>query len=67
MSETRSSNEIYSLHETRRVRLRVYYPSDLNQLVLRTDLDWDKDILPGTIDRNGSFAESGDHASIPVS
>ena len=57
MSELTSSPNMYSLHETRRLRLRVYYPSDCDQLVLHTDLDWDKDILPSIIDRSASFAE----------
>ena len=47
----------YDLHETRQLCLRIHYPADLDQLVLRTDLDWDKDILPSSIDRQGSFAE----------
>jgi hypothetical protein len=47
----------YDLHETRQLCLRIHYPADLDQLVLRTDLDWDKDILPSSIAREGSFAE----------
>ena len=57
MPEAASPRNLYALHETRRLRLRVYYPSDCDQLVLHTDLDWDKDILPSTIDRSASFAE----------
>jgi predicted alpha/beta superfamily hydrolase len=52
-----SSPVRYDLHETRQLCLRIHYPADLDQLVLRTDLDWDKDILPSSIDRQGSFAE----------
>jgi len=57
MSQAKSSIDIYSLHETRWVRVRVHYPKELTQLVLRTDLDWDKDILPSAIDHKGSFAD----------
>ena len=48
---------LYTLHETRGVRLRIHYPTDLDEMVLRTELDWDRDILPTTIDRVGLFAE----------
>ncbi len=48
---------MYSLHEPRRRRLRVHYPAHCDQLVLRTELDWDKDILPVAADPNGLFAE----------
>ena len=57
MSRAKSATAIYSLHETRRVRLRVHYPNHLVQLVMRTDLDWDKDIFPSAVDHNASFAE----------
>lgn len=52
-----SPADLYNLHESRQIRLRVHYPTDLDQLVLRTDLDWDKDILPAAIDREGLSAE----------
>ena len=57
MPEATSPRNLYKLNETRRVRLRIHYPSDLDQMVLRTNLDWDKDILPSAIDRDHSFAE----------
>ena len=57
MSETESPANMYSLHEVRELCLRVYYPNDCGQLVLRTDLDWHKDVLPIAIDPKGSFAE----------
>ena len=41
----------------RKVRLRVHYPDQLDRMVLRTDMDWDKDVLPSTVDRRASFAE----------
>jgi predicted alpha/beta superfamily hydrolase len=57
MSSVISSDNLYILHETRTVRIRLHYPKNLDQLVLRTDLNWDQDILPGSIDKNGLFAE----------
>jgi enterochelin esterase-like enzyme len=57
MPEAASPAEMYSLHEAREVCLRVYYPTTFEQLVLRTDMDWDKDVLPTTIDSKESFAE----------
>jgi hypothetical protein len=57
MPEMPSSWNLYALRETRKVRLRVHYPNDLEQMVIRTELDWDKDIVPSTIDRAASFAE----------
>ena len=57
MPSATSDQKLYALHETRNVRLRIHYPTDLDKLVLRTDLDWEKDILPGSIDRDGLFAE----------
>ena len=59
MPEGMSPHRLYKLNETRRVRLRIHYPVDLDQMVLRTDLDWDKDILPIRIDHEGWFAEFG--------
>jgi predicted alpha/beta superfamily hydrolase len=49
--------DLYNLHETREIRLRVHYPTELEHLVVRTDADWDKDILPDSIDHAGLFAE----------
>lgn len=49
--------DLYKLHEVREIRLRVHYPTELEHLVLRTDEDWEKDILPDSIDRTGCFAE----------
>ncbi|HVO64642.1 MAG TPA: alpha/beta hydrolase-fold protein [Terriglobales bacterium] len=57
MPETASSRNLYSLRERRKVRLRVRYLGEIDRMVLRTDLDWDKDVLPCTIDRDASFAE----------
>jgi len=57
MPETASPGNLYALHETRKVRLRIHYPTDLDRMMLRTDLDWDKDILPTAIDREALFAE----------
>ena len=57
MSEAASPADMYSLHEARELCLRVYYPNVCEQLVLRTDLDWDKDVLPTTIDSKDSYAE----------
>jgi hypothetical protein len=48
---------LFSLDEARELPLRVYYPNICGQLVLRTDLDWDKDVLPTAIDPKDSFAE----------
>ena len=57
MPETVSGRDLYSLHAVRKVRLRVHYPDQLDRMVLRTDMDWDKDVLPSTVDRRASFAE----------
>jgi len=57
MPEPDSPHDLYKLNETRHVRLRIHYPTDLDQIVLRTDLDWDKDVLPTAIDRQGMFVE----------
>jgi len=57
MSSARSTNDIYSLLHSRHVRLRVHYPKDLVEVVLRTDLDWEKDIFPRAVDCHGLFAE----------
>jgi len=48
---------MYELHEKRRVRLRIHYPTALDSMVLRSDLDWDTDVLPSAIDRAARFAE----------
>lgn len=52
-----TSPDIYSLNEKCTRRLRIHYSDVRDQLVLRTDMDWSKDILPTTLDRDGSFAE----------
>jgi predicted alpha/beta superfamily hydrolase len=52
-----SIRKLYALDETHIVRLRLHYPTDLERLVLRTDIDWDKDVLPTSIDRDGLYAE----------
>ncbi|MGC1451214.1 MAG: alpha/beta hydrolase-fold protein [Candidatus Sulfotelmatobacter sp.] len=52
-----TDRNLYALRDTRRLRVRVHYPNSVDQMVLRTDLDWDKDILPSTVDFDGSFAE----------
>jgi len=57
MPEAALARDLYKLHEKRWVRLRVHYPSDLDQIVLRTGLDWDKDIPPTVINHELSFAE----------
>ena len=57
MPETDSETNMYSLREARDLSLRVHYPAAGDQLVLRTDLDWDKDILPSVVDPQGAFAE----------
>ena len=57
MPEGTTTRNLYALERPHRVRVRVHYPNGLDQMVLRTELDWDKDILPSTIDRGGSFAE----------
>jgi hypothetical protein len=57
VSETFSNGDLYSLHAMRKVHLRVHYPEQLDRMVLRTDMDWDKDVLPSTVDRRASFAE----------
>src|SRR5215472_11090878 len=57
MTKTATAKHLYRLHETRSIRLRVHYPAELDELVLRTDIDWDRDIRPNTIDQDGSFAE----------
>jgi enterochelin esterase-like enzyme len=57
MSETASKRDLYALHATRRVLLRVHYPNQLDQIVLRTEKDWDTDIPPNRVDPDASFAE----------
>jgi enterochelin esterase-like enzyme len=57
MSTTSSTRNLYSLHEPRTVRLRVRYPQQLDRMVLRTELDWDKDIPPVAVDSVDCFAE----------
>jgi predicted alpha/beta superfamily hydrolase len=56
-SDDTSPTDLYKLHEKRKVCLRIHYPTNLDQLVLRTDMDWDKDIEPTSIDHAGLFAE----------
>lgn len=56
MAET-SNRKLYVLQDPRKLRLRVHYPKDLDQIVLRTELDWENDILPDNIDHKGLFAE----------
>jgi predicted alpha/beta superfamily hydrolase len=57
MPEGTTTRNLYALTEPHRLRVRVHYPNGLDQLVLRTELDWDKDIPPSVVDRDGSFAE----------
>jgi len=57
VTQTATAKQLYRLHETRSIRLRVHYPVELDKLVLRTDIDWDRDIPANTIDQEGSFAE----------
>jgi enterochelin esterase-like enzyme len=57
MTQTATAKRLYRLHETRSIRLRVHYPVELDKLVLRTDIDWERDIPPNTIDQEGSVAE----------
>ncbi len=57
MPEATPLGSIYSLHDTHRISLRINYPSGLEQMVLRTELDWDKNVLPIAIDAKGRFAE----------
>jgi len=52
-----SPSDLYKLHENRQVNIRIHYPTDLDQLVLRTDTDWEKDIEPASINRKERFAE----------
>jgi len=59
MPSATSAQNLYALHESRTIRLRIHYPKDLDQLVLRTNMDWDKDILPNSIDRARLFVEFG--------
>ena len=65
MSDTKSTSKLYTLHERRTVRIRIYYPNDISHLVLRTELDWDKDIHPSAVDHAGSVAEFKFETSIP--
>ena len=65
MSDAASIRSLCSLHETRRVRLRVHYPIGLEQLVLRTQMDWNKDVLPRVTDNAGSFAEFELETTLP--
>ena len=65
MPEGASARSLYSLQETRGVRLRVHYPTDVNQLVLRTEMNWDTDVLPRVIDNDGSFAEFELETTLP--
>ena len=65
MPEAASTGSLYSLHETRKVRVRVHYPTDLEQLVLRTQMDWDKDVLPRVTDNAGAFAEFELETTLP--
>jgi len=57
MSQVTATKNLYRLHETRSIRLRIHYPTDLDKIVLRTEMDWDRDILPTSIDRDGLHAE----------
>ena len=65
MPELKPSRNLYSLHESRKVHLRVHYPTSLDHMVLRTDLDWDKDILPSHIDHAASFTEFDFETNFP--
>jgi hypothetical protein len=49
--------DLYRLQESHRIHLRIHYPTDLDNIILRTDLDWNRDVLPSRIDRDQSFAE----------
>ena len=59
MPRATSSESMYWLQEARRIHLRVHYPGKLDQLVLRTELDWDNDLLPTATNAEGLFAEFG--------
>src|SRR5664279_5326331 len=68
MSETESPANMYSLHEVRELCLRVYYPNDCGQLVLRTDLDAQG--CPSHCYRSQGFirrVQIGDHTSVRLS
>src|SRR5262249_20931072 len=65
MGITASTKGLYSLHEPRSVRLRVRYPEHLDRIVLRTELDWDKDIMPSAVDPAECFAEFNFEISSP--
>src|SRR5215469_10717415 len=52
-----SPTDLYELHEKRQVSIRIHYPADHDQLVLRTDADWERDIEPASINRKERFAE----------
>jgi len=53
----RMSDTSYSLEILCRRQVRVYYPLDRGEILLRADLDWDRDILPSTVDPEGNYAE----------
>jgi phosphate uptake regulator len=57
MTQTTTAKQLYRLHEACSIRLRVHYPAELDKLVLRTDIDWERDIPPNTIDQEGSSGE----------
>lgn len=57
MSQSTSTKDLYRLQENHRIQLRIHYPTELENVVLRTDLGWEQDVLPSKIDLDGSFAE----------
>jgi predicted alpha/beta superfamily hydrolase len=65
VSHLAATKNLYRLNEARSIRLRVHYPTDLDELVLRTDLDWERDVVPTRVDHISLFAEFEFSASQP--
>jgi predicted alpha/beta superfamily hydrolase len=45
---------MYQTQRLLRRKLRIRYPAGQGRIVLRTELDWDKDVLPTAVSRDGT-------------
>lgn len=48
-----SQRHLYRTGANLRRTLRIAYPPDIGEIVLRTELDWDRDVLPVSVSGNG--------------
>jgi predicted alpha/beta superfamily hydrolase len=49
-----TANKLYKTTTTMRRTLHVRYPAGAGRLVLRTELDWDRDVAPTTVSADGT-------------